>query len=245
MAAKSSGLKLKGDPGSLILPGEKLATILNIPEASQAVIRVGGGVTQKSSDLLASKAGHIRYEPNRNKLWVANNQKRYVPALEDPVIGIIQDRFGEEYRLDINGSDTATLSMLAFEGATKKNRPNLTIGALVYCRVIRASKNMETEVSCIEPGSTKSWSGGETLYGELQSGTIVQVSLGMAKNLVRDETVLRMLGRVPFQSAVGVNGRIWVQAGKIEHTMLLSLALKKADVMQADEWRNFVRKLFS
>ncbi|CAN8076989.1 unnamed protein product [Agarophyton chilense] len=245
MSNPSLGLRLKSDSGSLVLPGDKMATILNSPEAAQAVIRVGGGVTQKNSEILASKAGFVRYDSNRNKLWVANNQKRYVPAQEDPVIGIVQDRFGEEYRLDINATDTATLSMLAFEGATKKNRPNLAIGSLVYCRVIKASKNMETEVSCIEPGSAKSWSGGETLYGELKGGTIIRVSLGMTRTLVRDENVLRMLGHVPFQSAVGVNGRIWVQAGRVEHTMLLSLALKKADEMQAEEWTNFVRKLFT
>lgn len=238
-------MELAKQPGTIILPGERMANIGDSADAGQAVIRIGSGVTQKSSELLASKAGYMRYEASRNKLWVESNQKRYVPALEDPIIGIVQDRFGEEYRLDINGSDTATLSMLAFQGATKKNRPNLGAGALVYCRVVRASKNMEAEVSCIEPGSTKSWSGGETLYGELQGGTVVQVSLGMARKLLREDRVLKMVGNVPFQSAVGVNGRIWIEAGNCEHTMLLSLALQKADVMRADEWQEFVKQLWS
>ncbi|KAI0563320.1 Exosome complex RNA-binding protein 1/RRP40/RRP4 [Gracilaria domingensis] len=132
-----------------------MVTILESLGAAQAVILVGGRVAQKSSDLLASKAGYMRDQVNRSTLWVASNPKRYVPAQEDPVIGIAQDGYGEEYRLHINRSDTATLSMLALEGATKKNRPNLAIGALIYCRVVRESKSMEAEVSCIERGSAR------------------------------------------------------------------------------------------
>ncbi|KAI0558900.1 Exosome complex RNA-binding protein 1/RRP40/RRP4 [Gracilaria domingensis] len=134
MAAKSPGMSLMSD---LIRPA------------------MGDRVTQKSSGLLASKAGYMRDQVNRSTLWVASNPKRYVPALEDPVIGIAQAGYGEEYRLHMNRSDTVTLSMLALEGATKKNRPNLAIGALIYCRVVRQSKSMETAVSCIEPDSTK------------------------------------------------------------------------------------------
>lgn len=236
-------MALSKEPGSLLLPGDTIASIIDTVDAQQVVIRLGGGTVQKASRLLSSKVGKLCYKPLRNKLWIQSNQRRYVAADGDAVIGVVRERFGDEYRLDINGTDTATLPMLAFQGAVKKNKPNLQIGALVYCRVMRASKNMEAEVSCIEPGSTKSWSGGEALYGELQGGTVVEVSLGMASELITEERVLKMLGRIPFQSAVGVNGRIWIEAATTEHTMVLAVALAKADVMERKEWSEFSSKL--
>lgn len=248
------GLELLREIGSLVLPGEGIGTLVDsIPRdgmtpgkaQKRAVVRLGAGVTQRGPSLLSTKAGAICLDRRRNKVWIENSQKRYVPALEDMVIGVVQERHSEECRLDINGTDTATLSALAFEGATKKNKPNLGIGSLVYCRITRASKSMEAEASCIEPGSNKSWVGGETLYGELKGGNVVQVSLGLARSLLNaNGPVLSTLGaKIPFQSAVGVNGRVWIQSGSTEHTVLLSVAIAKADTMPAAEWKAFVKKM--
>ena len=38
-------------------------------------------------------------------------------------------------RVDIGTAEPASLSYLAFEGATKRNRPNVTVGDLVYAKV--------------------------------------------------------------------------------------------------------------
>jgi len=246
--------KLAEKKGSVLLPGDEVLDLseqmfqdqsIAGSERKRPVMRLGGGISQRGSMLVASKAGTLRLESRRNKIWIQNNQKRYTPALEDMVIGVVQDRHADEYRLDINGTDTATLPALAFEGATKKNKPNLTIGSLVYCRITRASKNMEAEASCIEPGSSKSWVGGQTLYGELKGGNVVQVSLGLAKSLLsRNGPILQMLGdKIPFESAVGVNGRVWVQAGSVSETVLLSVAIKNADTLPANQWKQLVSKM--
>lgn len=248
------GLQLQRELGSLALPGEGIGTLTDatpqdgmpLPKGQKrVVVRLGAGVTQRGPSLLSTKAGKMCFDGRRNKMWIENNQKRYVPALEDMVIGVVQERHSDELRLDINGTDTATLPALAFEGATKKNRPHLDIGSLVYGRITRASKNMEAEASCIEPGSSKSWVGGETLYGELKGGNVVQVSLGLARSLlVPNGPVLTTLGaKIPFQSAVGVNGRVWIQSASTEHTVLLSVAIAKADTMPAAEWKSFVKTM--
>lgn len=52
---------------------------------------------------------------------------RYIPAIEESVIGIITEKFGENVAVDIGGPFTATLPVLAFEGATRRNRPNLQV----------------------------------------------------------------------------------------------------------------------
>lgn len=250
------GLELKEEVGSLVFPGEAVGSIVDPNSQTglrpndgkkRTVVRLGVGVMQRGTSLYSAKAGMLGLDERRNKVWIENNQKRYVPAVEDMVVGVVIERHSEEYRVDLNGTDTATLPALAFEGATKKNKPNLGIGALVYCRVTRASKNMEAEVSCVEPGSSKSWVGGETLYGELKGGNVVPVSLGLARALLaKNGPVLKMLGeRIPFQSAVGVNGRVWVQAASVEHTVLLSVAISKADVMEKQQWTSFVKKMMA
>ena len=43
----------------------------------------------------------------------------------DSVIGIVTAKQGDTFRVDIGASDAASLSYLSFEGATKKNRPDV------------------------------------------------------------------------------------------------------------------------
>lgn len=239
------GLSLLHPLKTLCFPGDPIATLAAPPPTQKRpVVRLGPGVIQRDTTLHGTKAGLVTHEASRNKICLSNNQRRYVPALEDMVIGVVVERHADEYRVEINGTDTATLSALAFEGATKKNKPNLGIGALLYCRVVRASKNMEAEVSCVEPGSSKSWTSGETLYGELKGGNVVRVSLALARKLVGDGRLLGMLGeRVAFESAVGLNGRVWLRAEDVHKTVLLTVALEKADDMTAEEWGGLVRRM--
>ena len=51
----------------------------------------------------------------------------YVPQVNDCVIGVIKESFAEEYSIDINSSFDGRLNHLAFEGATKRNRPRLKV----------------------------------------------------------------------------------------------------------------------
>jgi exosome complex component RRP40 len=43
------------------------------------------------------------------------------------VIGIITHRHADGYRVDIGSAHSASLDALAFEGASKRNRPNLKV----------------------------------------------------------------------------------------------------------------------
>ena len=52
--------------------------------------------------------------------------------------------------MDIGGPFHAVLNSLAFEGATRRNRPKLDEGDLVYARVTLAHKDVDTELSCTE-----------------------------------------------------------------------------------------------
>lgn len=52
---------------------------------------------------------------------------QYVPALGEPVLGIITARHAEGYRVDIGSAHPAALDALAFEGATKRSKPSLKV----------------------------------------------------------------------------------------------------------------------
>ena len=52
---------------------------------------------------------------------------RYIPAVEESVIGIVTERHSENFVVDICGPFAATLPVLSFEGATRRNRPNLQV----------------------------------------------------------------------------------------------------------------------
>lgn len=48
------------------------------------------------------------------------------------MIGIVTAKVGDIFKLDVGGSEQASLSYLAFEGATKRNRPNVQVSSLKY-----------------------------------------------------------------------------------------------------------------
>ncbi|KAL3800904.1 hypothetical protein ACHAW5_009914 [Stephanodiscus triporus] len=71
----------------------------------------------------------------------------------DRIIGIVEDQraSADYYRVNVFGSHPALLHTLGFEGATKRNRPMLEPGSLVYCRVVwgfGGGGRMDGEVSC-------------------------------------------------------------------------------------------------
>jgi exosome complex component RRP40 len=248
----ASGYSLSVDTGAVVLPGDSVGELDNAAVSAatggkRAVVRLGSGVAQRDRALMATKAGAVLHDTRRSKIWVSGNQRRYEPVLDDAVIAVVTDRHAEEYRIDIAGTDTAMLPALAFEGATKRNKPALIVGSSVYCRITLASKDMECEASCVEPGSSRSWVSGETLYGELKGGNIVNVSLRLARELQADDSpVLSRLGSaVPFESAVGGNGRVWLKSGSTRSNVLLCLLVAKADELPLIKWNEHVTHVLS
>jgi len=133
---------------------------------------------------------------------------------------------GEGFRVDIGSAHPASLDGLAFEGATKRNKPNLKVGCLVYARVSLAHKDMEPELECFDAQTRKSEG-----FGELKGGFVVRCSLKMCRDLLDPEHFLLPLlgGRFPFESAVGLNGRVWVCAKEIRQTISMARCIEAVD----------------
>uniref|UniRef100_A0A7S0ZEN3 Ribosomal RNA-processing protein 40 n=1 Tax=Timspurckia oligopyrenoides TaxID=708627 RepID=A0A7S0ZEN3_9RHOD len=229
--------------GDVVVPGDELGLI---GVGSDVVVRIGPGVRVERQLVVASVAGVVNIIPSRSKVWVETNGKRYVPIADDLVIGTVVERHSEGYRVDIGSSECATLGALEFEGATKRNRPMLNPGAVVYARVVSAQRWTEPELSCTVPGSNRSWVSGESTLGELVGGNVIKVSLGTARSLFvqNEKNVLSVLGEhISYESAIGYNGRIWIKAGSVPHSVLVSLAIENAQALTQDETSRLISSL--
>lgn len=73
-------------------------------------------------------------------------------------------------QVTIGACTDATLSHLAFDGASKRNKPNLVVGDVVFGRVVLATKDMEPQISCEarEGQKTFDWVTGKSVYGPLK-----------------------------------------------------------------------------
>lgn len=92
------------------------------------------------------------------------SNKRYMPRIGDGVIGIIADKTGDYYTVNIFSGHPCLMSRLAFDGATKRNKPELNRGDLVYAHITTTKYDSDTEITCHALwGPKKDWSTGEAV----------------------------------------------------------------------------------
>ena len=103
---------------SEVFPGDIVALISTFKR-----VVLGAGVVRDGTAIRSTKVGKLRWHEADCKLWVQSEQKRYIPELDDHVIGIVTDRHTDEYLVDIGAPAMASLPLLGFDGATKRNRP--------------------------------------------------------------------------------------------------------------------------
>ncbi|KAK3091319.1 hypothetical protein FSP39_018890 [Pinctada imbricata] len=222
----------------LVLPGEIL-TKFNESEKTQKAL-LGPGLRQEDGDIIVSKPGILKFrEPN--VYWVDSFQKRYIPTKSDTVIGIVTAKAGDIFRVDIGGSDQATLSFLAFEGATKRNRPDVKVGDLVYAKLLVANKDMEPELVCIDSGGKNDGLG---VIGR-EGGFMINTSINLVRKLLSAECELfKTLGKnLQFEVAVGVNGRIWVKSRSVSQTIAVVNAIEASEFMTNAQIKTMCKKL--
>jgi exosome complex component RRP40 len=192
------------------------------------------GINKSMDGLMATKAGVLK--ESKKFVGVVNSQKRYVPNLGDFVIGRVSYKTHEFYRVDIGSAYSATLDALSFEGASKRNRPNLIIGSLVYCQVTLADKDLDPEVVCVNAA------GKADGMGELLEGYMITCSLGMASSLTNNNhPILKRVSEIiPFELVAGVNGRVWVKASTIKSQILLMNLIQSADGLPPSELSSLI-----
>lgn len=90
---------------------------------------------QDGDSLLCSRAGLLR-QTKQGQIWVEGTQRRYIPQVDDMVLGTVRQKQGDFYSVDIGAPFPAMLNVLAFENATRRNRPNLEIGTVLFIKKV-------------------------------------------------------------------------------------------------------------
>jgi exosome complex component RRP40 len=217
---------------TVVIPGDVIG------EIRTTKLQLGAGIIQNKDTLIATKAGVLRHKPP-DKYWIENNQKRYVPTVDDMVIGIITEKHAEEWKVDIGCHQFATLSAMAFEGATKRNRPNLNVGNLVYARVMVANKDAEPELTCT---STQGKADG---FGPLFGGYMFKCDTKLVRECLapNSRTLLALGKHIPYEIAVGMNGRIWVNSSNVESIILVANAIQNSEYLNKDQVEQMIAKI--
>ena len=205
-----------------VMPGEE---IINLKPG--AVVSIGRGLKQDLTKLISIRSG--QYDEQNGKHVVIGDEKSYVPRNEDIVVGTIVRGGGfMGYWVDAGAGSLFKLDSIAFDGASKRLKPELKVGASVYARVIQSRSELEMVISCQSvTGVKKDWVTGESLFGELKSGYIHSVRTQFAKMLLADyDDILSNIGeRLAFECCIGVNGRIWLRAKTLKQTARLARCL--------------------
>ncbi|XP_003940110.1 exosome complex component RRP40 isoform X1 [Saimiri boliviensis] len=249
--------------GQVVLPGEELLLpeqedaegpggagerplSLNAGARSRVRVICGPGLRRCGDRLLVTKCGRLRHkEPGGGGggggvYWVDSQQKRYVPVKGDHVIGIVTAKSGDIFKVDVGGSEPASLSYLSFEGATKRNRPNVQVGDLIYGQFVVANKDMEPEMVCIDSCGRANGMG---VIG--QDGLLFKVTLGLIRKLLApDCEIIQEVGKLyPLEIVFGMNGRIWVKAKTIQQTLILANILEACEHMTSDQRKQIFSRL--
>jgi exosome complex component RRP40 len=232
----------------IFLPGDKIEAAV-LPASQKC--KIGIGIRQQGpDDYQCTVAGPLEVDYRKKAAHISTTTARYVPRAGDLVIAQVRASVTDFFHLYINAhSPTAFLPQLAFEGASKKTRPQLKPNDLVYAKVVFAQKNMDIELSCVNPSTGKAEPDG---LGPLTGGMVFDVSIGLADRMLRKENVdfLEELGTKiagGFEICVGKNGRVWVDCpdAGVKGVCAVGRCLKEVDEgkLQVKDQKRLVNRI--
>lgn len=226
------------DSKVIVLPGDA------VPLAVGNDIKLGpgtycGGGREEGSSVFV-KPGILRRKDRdgSSSFWVNTQHKRYVPSEGEKVIGVIL-RTGRVYRVDIGASQSASLPELAFEGATKRNKPIVQVGDLVFGSLCQADPDFEPEMTCVDS------SGRSNGMGLLKKpGCIISCTLSLCRRLLSKQCAVmeELQKHYKFECVVGLNGRVWLSAPILMHTIIIRNCIKSSEFMSEDSIKEMVRQ---
>lgn len=229
---------VQGTAGTMttVVPGDA-------PGGEASAYGPGIYVNPLTSEPLVTKCGILRESHKRGNTvqYVDVNAKRYVPEARDQVLGVIVGKAGESFRVLLQDHvPPVSLSQYAFENASKKNRPNLPNGALVYGRIVMADKDIEAEMEAVD-----STTGRASGFGELKGGYVFPVSLAYARELLfSGDRLLGEIGKlVAFEVAVGLNGKVWVDGPDIQTTWKVAQCIQACETVPPSEAKAVITKI--
>ncbi|KAK1077206.1 exosome non-catalytic core subunit rrp40 [Friedmanniomyces endolithicus] len=220
----------------VLLPGENIPTD-KLPKPKKGKLTLGPGLQHTPpSTISATTAGSLQVDHRKAALWLEHAGGRYQPSVGGLVIAQIHHSSVETFSCALTPHTSfAILGQLAFEGVSKKTRPQLKAGDVVYARVSKASKWEDVEIECFNSATGKAEG-----MGQLKGGMVFDVRPAFARRLMMGTdkegvskggvVVLEEVGgKVKFEVAVGRNGKVWVDSGSVRETVMIGHLLRGAD----------------
>lgn len=212
-------------PGQIISPSE-------LPPLKKNVLTLGPGLRHvPPSNIVATAAGTLSKDARKGAVWLETDGRRYTATTGDLVVAQVHHSATEVYYCMLAPHvSNAVLGHLSFEAASRKTRPQLKAGDLLYARVSRAVKGEDVEIECVNSATGKSDG-----LGPLKGGMTFDVSLAFARRLMQPGgqggiVILNVLGeKLRFEIAVGRNGIIWLDSTSIKATITIGRLLTEAD----------------
>lgn len=209
--------------GDTVLPGDEVSFD---EQSNKSKLLLGPGLREQNGRVFVCKAGIFK-QKSANSIWVDAIQRKYIPSKGETVIGLVVQKIGDTFRVEFGANEPATLSCLAFEGATKKNRPVINVGDLVFAKLLVAYKDFESELVCVDSIGKKQ------KLGALRKGLVFNCGINLARKLRNSDNQLLELIRkqihVPFEIVIGMNGRIWVNTKHERDTITIANRILAAD----------------
>ncbi|KAH9280483.1 Exosome complex component RRP40 [Echinococcus granulosus] len=173
----------------------------------------------------------------------------------DRILGVVKKKAGEIFYLDIGCPALASLNAFAFEGASKKNRPDIRLRDVIYAAISQADPDLEIELTCMDEAGKAAGMGILGRHepglvgnaGGMNGGVMISCSLELARRLTDTANfpLVEKLGkRFPFEICVGCNGRVWLTARSPRETMLLANAIALADYVVPEVCLQFAEDLY-
>ena len=232
----------------MVMPGDEISPDLLPSGNSSKTLTLGPGLRHiPPSTITAIRAGELCTDSRKNALWIESTGGRYLPSIGDLVVASVHHSSMDTYHCALTPhTPYALLGQLDFEGATKKTRPVLNSGALIYGRVRKADKWSDVEIECFNPATGKSDG-----MGPLKGGMLFDVSIGLARRLMMGGgkggvVVLEDFGeKIRFEIAIGRNGKVWVNAATIKETLAIGKTLMETDAkgLAIDDQKKLVKKV--
>lgn len=227
----------------LLFPGEKYNfTRTLLPFKIFSFNNKNNSLISKKFSVLSISNTHT----NDNAYFIG---KFYFPIKEDTIVGVITQKSYEYYKVDINSSKEGILNCVDFEGATKKERPNLEVGDIVYCRVLMDSKYENCLLTCKSENNNKSWSSGESTYGQLKGGYLYNLSPYLCYKLIQEEdnVIKRIQDYLEVDIRIGLNGKLWIYTSNddIQNNTKIYDAIIESFKLNKNKMEKYLNNIFN
>lgn len=204
-------------------------------------VKLGPGLLQMEDEIVAVQAGNLCFQ-GPNKFFIQSHRRRYIPAVGDLVIGIVTAKLAELFRVDIGCHMNAALPLTGFEGATRKNKPNLEVGSLVFARVLVANKDMEPELVCFDAQNKGDG------FGEIKpGGLLTRCSCNLSQSLQRPSVpILEAVGKhLGFELIAGANGRFIVNGSGPRDSIAITQAIQQSEHTDPSSHRQLIKDMMT